>query len=70
MVNYRTCFVLAVGFWVAVAAHAQDAKEPAASVMAPVAQYLMAKSDEIALARSAAPASISDGTMRFSESIV
>jgi hypothetical protein len=39
-------------------AQAQDVKTPYAQ-MAPVAQYLMAESDEIALARSAAPASIS-----------
>lgn len=34
---------------------------PAYPGMAPLAQYLMAPADEIALARSAAPASVSDG---------
>jgi hypothetical protein len=46
----------ALGF--AVVAQAQDAKTAYAR-MAPVAQYLMAESSEIALARSAAPAAIS-----------
>lgn len=39
-------------------AHAQDSTTPYAR-MAPIAQYLMSEGDEIALARSAAPASIS-----------
>jgi hypothetical protein len=39
-------------------AQAQDSKTPYAR-MAPIAQYLMSENDEIALARSAAPASIS-----------
>jgi hypothetical protein len=39
-------------------ARAQDSKTPYAQ-MAPIAQYLMSETDEIALARSAAPASIS-----------
>ncbi len=38
--------------------HAQDAPYPA---MAPLEQYLMPEADEITLARSAAPASVSDG---------
>jgi hypothetical protein len=50
--------VLASALGLAVCAQAQDAKTAYAR-MAPVAQYLMAESDEIALARSAAPASIS-----------
>lgn len=40
-------------------AHAQESKAPYAR-MAPIAQYLMTESAEIALAQSAAPASISD----------
>jgi len=51
-------FVLAVVLGVAGMANAQDAKTPYPS-MAPLDQYLMERSAEIALARSAAPESIS-----------
>src|SRR6516164_6016905 len=44
---------LLVGMWIA-AAQAQIAKYP------PIEQYLMPQADEIALAKSAAPANISD----------
>lgn len=53
------CFVLLVGFGTVYQVIAQDAA-PAYTKMAPVDQYLMADRDaEIALARSAAPESIS-----------
>jgi len=51
--------VLAAALTLSSAAHAQESKSPYAR-MAPIAQYLMTESAEIALARSAAPASISD----------
>src|SRR5258708_15902930 len=44
---------LFIGMWVAVA-HAQAPKYP------PIEQYLMPQADEVALAKSAAPANISD----------
>lgn len=52
--------LLAAGLTLTSAAHAQGSKAPYAR-MAPIAEYLMTESAEIALARSAAPASISDG---------
>jgi hypothetical protein len=51
--------LLAAALTLTSAAHAQESKAPYAR-MAPIAQYLMTESAEIALARSAAPASISD----------
>src|SRR6202453_3451364 len=51
-------FALAVVLGARLQAHAQDAKTPYPS-MAPLDQYLMARDAEIALARSAAPESIS-----------
>ncbi len=51
-------FALALVLGVAWQAQAQEAKTPYPS-MAPVAQYMMERQDEIALARSAAPESIS-----------
>jgi hypothetical protein len=53
-----TCFTLAVFVGAAWPAQAQDAKTPYPS-MAPLDQYLMERNAEIALARSAAPESIS-----------
>src|SRR5260370_6279695 len=44
---------LFIGMWVAVA-HAQAPKYP------PIEQYLMPRADEVALAKTAAPANISD----------
>ena len=52
------CFVLLVGLGTAHLAMAQDAKTPYPT-MAPIEQYLMDRTAEIALARSAAPESIS-----------
>src|SRR5262247_235340 len=52
------CFVLLVGLGTAHLAMAQDAKTPY-PMMAPIEQYLMDRTAEIALARSAAPESIS-----------
>ena len=58
----RTCvgrsFALVVMLAVAWNAHAQDIKTPYPS-MAPLDQYLMERDAEIALARSAAPESLS-----------
>jgi hypothetical protein len=57
--NASTSFLLAILLGVACqAAHAQDAKTSYPS-MAPLEQYLMERNAEIALARSAAPESIS-----------
>jgi hypothetical protein len=50
--------LLAAALGLTSVAQAQDSKAPYAR-MAPIAQYLMPESDEAALARSAAPASIS-----------
>jgi hypothetical protein len=47
------CLMLLAGVWVATA-HAQASKYP------PIEQYLMPQADEIALAKTAAPANISD----------
>lgn len=47
------CFALLVGMWVA-AVQAQTSKYP------PIEQYLMPEADQLALARTAAPANISD----------
>ena len=49
---------LALALSVARPAHAQDSKTPFPTSMAPLDQYLMDRTDEIALARSAAPPSI------------
>ncbi len=59
LVNTIACFALVVVMGGAGPAHAQDVKTPYPS-MAPLNQYLMTDRDaEIALARSAAPESIS-----------
>jgi hypothetical protein len=52
-------FVFIVALAAACPMHGQDAKSTYPSSMAPVEQYLMERSAEIALARSAAPESIS-----------
>jgi hypothetical protein len=51
--SIRIFLTLVVGLWVATA-HAQAPQYP------PIEQYLMPEADEVALAKSAAPASISD----------
>src|SRR3974377_1564713 len=53
-------FALLVVVGTAYQAMAQDATTPYPN-MAPIAQYLMDRTSEIALARSSAPSSISDG---------
>jgi hypothetical protein len=52
------CFAQALALGAARHAHAQDAKNPYPTSMAPLDQYLMDRDAEIALARSAAPPSI------------
>jgi hypothetical protein len=56
--SFTQVLVLAAALGLTGVAQAQESKTPYAR-MAPIAQYLMTESDEIALARSAAPASIS-----------
>ena len=53
-------FALALALGAARHAQAQDAKNPYPTSMAPIDQYLMDRDAEIALARSAAPPSISN----------
>src|SRR5271169_1038100 len=53
-------FALALALSTARRAQAQDAKNPYPTSMAPIEQYLMDRDAEIALARSAAPPSISN----------
>jgi hypothetical protein len=52
-------FALALALGAARHAQAQDAKNPYPTSMAPLDQYLMGRDAEIALARSAAPPSVS-----------
>jgi hypothetical protein len=54
----RTLVVIAFGCWASMAAKAQAVNSPYPQ-MAPLQQYMMPENEEIAWARSAAPASIS-----------